>query len=446
MPKVSRRQFVGSVGAGLLLAPFINVGERRGAQAAAAQRSSRVLLFCTMGTNPSLWTPPGISGESITTWSAMTMPLQALQGNLVLVEGMPTGNPNDSHGSPDGLTGQGNGYYGEGVIKLSVDQFIAQRLASQGVNRPISSLLLGANTNEGGGLSQFYGGATGSNLPPIGSPLSAYTTVFGGALPTGTSAPQLLARRKSILDVVTAEANTLKGTLGTNESAKLESHLDSIRQLENKLSQTVSSAVACTKPSTPSADGMYQYQGDLDALAANAIHQSIIVNAFACDITRVAAIEYGNDQRLMVNAPGTGLPYDDQHAGFLHSGASSNFANLVKFEAYLAGQFVALINLLKGAKDPQDATKTLFDTTFLVWCRDMGDAVNHDQRSMRFVLAGGNGGYLKTAPGGRYLTSTERHERVLLNICEAMGITSYAGFGDPGLTGASKTPLPNIAA
>jgi hypothetical protein len=145
----------------------------------------------------------------------------------------------------------------------------------------------------------------------------------------------------------------------------------------------------------------------------------------------------------MVNAPG--LPYDDQHAGFLHSGASSNFANLVKFEAYLAGQFVALINLLKGAKDPQDATKTLFDTTLLVWCRDMGDAVNHDQKSMRFVLAGGNGGYLKTAPGGRYLTSTERHERVLLNICEAMGVTSYGGFGDPGLTGASKTPLPNIA-
>jgi len=27
-----------------------------------------------------------------------------------------------------------------------------------------------------------------------------------------------------------------------------------------------------------------------------------------------------------------------------------------------------------------------------------------------------------------------------------MGITSYAGFGDPGLTGTSKTPLPNIAA
>jgi len=186
--------------------------------------------------------------------------------------------------------------------------------------------------------------------------------------------------------------------------------------------------------------------GDMDACAANLIHQQIIVKAFACDITRVACLEYGCDQKLMVNA--TGLPYDDQHGGYIHSGASSNYANLVKFEAYLATQFVNIINLLKGLADPLDATgtKTLFDSTLLIWARDMGDAQNHDQKSMRFVLASGNGGYLKTATNGRYVKSTERHERILLNVCEAMGITSYAGFGDPGLTGTSKTPLPNIAA
>jgi hypothetical protein len=149
----------------------------------------------------------------------------------------------------------------------------------------------------------------------------------------------------------------------------------------------------------------------------------------------------------MVNAPGTGLPYDDQHGGFIHSGASSNFANLVKFEAYLATQFVNIINLLKGVQDPEDGSKTLFDTTLMLWARDMGDADQHNQQSMRFVLASGsNGGYLKTAAGGRYIKSTERHERILLNVCEAMGITSFAGFGDPGLTGTAKTPLSNIAA
>ena len=188
-----------------------------------------------MGTKPSLWTPTGISGESINTWSAMTQPLSAVKANIVLVEGMPSENPNNGHGASDSLTGQGFGYYGQGVIKISVDQFIAKKLVAAGINRPISSLLLGANTSDNGGISQFYGGATGGNLPTIGSPLSAYNTVFGGALPPGMSASALLTRRKSILDLVKAETTTLKGSLGTNEKAKLDVHLDSIRQLENKL-------------------------------------------------------------------------------------------------------------------------------------------------------------------------------------------------------------------
>ena len=442
----SRRQFVGSVGAGLLLAPFINLGLRRKA-AAASNQSKRVLIFATMGTYPPLWTPT-VSGESITSWSAMTQPLSAVASNIVLVEGMPSGNPNDGHGASDSLTGQGFGYYGQNVVKISVDQYIANKLVAANVNRPISSLLLGANTSDNGGISQFYGGANGGNLPTIGSPLSAFNTVFGTALPTGTSASAILARRKSILDTITGECKGLQSTLGSNEKAKLDAHLTSIQALQNKLMSTMPTGGGCTKPTTPGADGSFQYMttGTMDALKANQVHQQIIANAFACDITRVAALEYGNDQKLMVNAPG--LPYDDQHGGYIHSGASSNYANLVKFEAYLATQFVNVINLLKGLADPLDptGTKTLFDSTLLVWARDMGDAQNHDQKSMRFVLASGNGGYLKTAANGRYVKSAERHERILLNVCEAMGITDYSKFGDPGLTGASKTPLPNIAA
>jgi hypothetical protein len=447
----SRRQFVGSVGAGLLLAPFINMGLRREAQAATRQ-SKRLLIFATMGTYPPLWTPT-VSGESITSWSAMTQPLSAVASNVVLVEGMPSGNVNDAHGSSDSLTGQGFGYYAVNnvpVIKVSVDQFVAKHLAAVGINRPIGSLLLGANANESGGLSQFYGGSNGGNLPTISSPLSAFNTVFGTALPTGTSASTLLTRRLNILDTISAEIKSVEGTLGSNEKAKLDAHLDSISQLQKKLNASMTSTggtTTCTKPTTPGADSSYQVMSDLDALAANLIHQQIIVNAFACDITRVACLEYGNDQKLMVNAPSSyNLPFDDQHGGYIHSGAASNYANLVKFEAYLATQFVNLINALKAIKDPLDSTgqSTLFDNTLMVWARDMGDAQNHNQQSMRFVLASGNAGYLKLASGGRYVKSTERHERILLNICDAFGITSFTGFGDPVLP--NKTPLSNIAA
>ena len=105
----TRRQFMGSVGAGLLLAPFINAGLQSKANAAGVT-SKRLLLFCTMGTYPPLWTPT-VSGETISAWSAMTQPLSAAADDIVLVEGMPSGNPNDNHGSSDSLTGQGFGYY-----------------------------------------------------------------------------------------------------------------------------------------------------------------------------------------------------------------------------------------------------------------------------------------------------------------------------------------------
>ena len=443
MRKLSRRDFAGSVGAGLVLAPFLSLLGRERPAHAAVRQAKRLLLFCTSGTYPAAWTPT-VSGENITTFSQMTAPLSAIKDSVVLVEGMPAINVNENHASPVGLTGLDNGYY-EGQLKISVDQFIANNLVASGINRPIASLLLGAETNISGSQSMFFGGSKngGNPLPTIASPASAFTTVFGGMLPTGMTADALYMRRKSILDAIKAETTTLQGGLGSRERAKLDLHLTSIRQLENKLMPMPTGSVSCTKPAMPGADSSFMFMNAPDALASAKVHQDIIVNAFACDITRVAGIQFGNDQKLMVNAPG--LPYDDEHGGYVHSGQSTNWANLIKFEAYLASQFVALVNALKARPDPQDTGKTLFDTTIVAWCRQMGDAVAHDSKSMRFVLASGNnGGYLKTSASGRYVRSGERHERILLNLCEAMGVTSFKGFGDPKL--AAKTPLPNIAA
>ena len=105
---------------------------------------------------------------------------------------------NDAHGSSDSLTGQGFGYYAVNnvpVMKLSVDQFVASQLTAQGVNVPIPSFLLGADSTGGGGRNMFYNGKNGGNcMSTIGSPTSAFTTAFGGALPMGMSTDSLLKR------------------------------------------------------------------------------------------------------------------------------------------------------------------------------------------------------------------------------------------------------------
>ena len=50
MRKLSRRDFAGSVGAGLVLAPFLSLLGRERPAHAAVRQAKRLLLFCTTGT------------------------------------------------------------------------------------------------------------------------------------------------------------------------------------------------------------------------------------------------------------------------------------------------------------------------------------------------------------------------------------------------------------
>jgi hypothetical protein len=107
--------------------------------------------------------------------------------------------------------------------------------------------------------------------------------------------------------------------------------------------------------------------------------------------------------------------------------------------------FVDLVKRLEATPDP-DGGGTLLDITLVVWARDMGDGAAHNQNSMRFVFAGSK--YLKTDPSGRYIDfagRNVRHERALLSLCEATGITDFKGFGAADL-GSNKLPLPELRA
>lgn len=455
MYKLSRRQLTISAGAGLLLAPFVSMLRAGTTSAATGKQAKRLLVFCTMGTKPDSWTPT-VSGETISNWSAMTQPLSAIKDNVVLVEGCPAGNPGDGHGSPEGLTGQGNGYYAVNNVQqlaISVDQFLADALKKSGVNRPLASLVLGADT--AGGVTLSY--RAGKAVAPIASPASAFSTAFGAVATGGSTQPPTtggttttpdaaLKRRQSILSLVSSEIKDVQGRLGANEKAKLEAHLESIRALESKLTASSGGGGGSSNPNAAKACAGLSKPTDAATPIGNAqLHLDILVNALACDITRVGVMQYGSDQSMHVDLPNL---KGEQHNEFIHSGTNDNFKRLIDFEAWQATQFASLVNSLKTKPDPDGGSGTLYDSTLVVWARDMGDAVNHDMKNMRFVLAGGAGGYLKQAAGGRYVNAGggagNRHERVLLNVLEAFGVTDYKGFGDPGFTG--KSPLPGIAA
>src|SRR3954453_1504495 len=96
MPNFNRRNFIRGAGAGLLFAPFLSMLEGRPARG-ATKKAKRLLLFTTMGTHPTLWAPTA-SGETITAFSACTMPLQEIRQNIVIVDNCPT-HSSEGHGS-----------------------------------------------------------------------------------------------------------------------------------------------------------------------------------------------------------------------------------------------------------------------------------------------------------------------------------------------------------
>lgn len=424
MPSIFRRRLVTSALASLVLAPFLSLQQREAH--AASGKAKRLLIFYTMGTHPDMWRPTNVQGESSFDFSDMTSPLAAVREHLVLVDGLVSGVPGDNHGSPAGLTGLSWSSKGKSDL-ISVDQYVGDQLAAAGMKRPLSTLLLGARTFEGGGISAFH---RTNNLPTISSPLAAFTTVFGNQASPEQMA-NLLKRRKSVLDLIRGEVTSLEQRVGASEKVKLEAHLDSLRQVETRLGQTM---MACQKPTQPSDD-----TGNVQN--ANKAHIDVLISAFACDTTRVGAIQFGSDGNMPVDIPGL----NGEEHGMLHN---SKFGELVTLEKWLSERFVDIIDKLKAIPEA-DGSGSLFDNTLIAWCRDMGDAVNHNQRDMKYVLAGGAGGYLKTNPNGRYLHGQnrdpqDRHERLLLALIDGMGFTDFSGFGDQNL--AEKSPLPGVTA
>lgn len=423
MRRCNRRDFAKAAGLATLFAPYLSLIKPSMAQSTAPGPAKYLFIFFSNGTEPAVWSPRGSSGSNIV-HSEMTEPLSPLNSNLVLVEKLDSMGTAGSHGAPGGLTGANF----SGTPLISLEQYASDQLRNLGVTTQIPNLVLGGVSSEA--QSTFY--RNNRAVTPIFSTTSAYAAIFGGggyefpgASDSGEPpAEARLRRRQSMLDALNSELQALSQSLGTEERAKLEAHADSLRQMEERLTQQVEQQAApepvvveCTTPSDPGAG--------VDALANSVIHMDLAINAFACDLTRVAAVQFGHHQSTQVNLAEVGTP-GDWHNGFMHS--DNPRTRLIHIERWLCGQFVAAAQKLKDTPAP-DGNGSLFDQTLMLWARDMGDAVIHDGSDMRFVLSGGAGGYLRS--GGAYIDGAgQAHSKVLFNALEALGIEEVSGLGD----------------
>jgi hypothetical protein len=328
------------------------------------------------------------------------------------------------------VTGGGGASFANGP---SVDQVIGQRISADTKFRSLEfstawaisgrSLMDGAVAETSNASNQITYGAANHPLPPMIHPQGAFDRIFTG-LGAGDAAALELEKKKavSILDAVQAEYQSVSAQLGAADRAKLQEHLELIRQLEMSL-DAGTSGESCLLPGAPTdADA-------IDVPTKGKTMTDLLVTSLACDLTRVGTMQWADSEsKFPLNFAPLGLP--DHHHGYQHDSVYDPAA-LFKIYHWFGQNFAYLLDRLAAVKEGDG---TLLDNTVVLWVSEIQEPPSHNQSNMPFVIAGGKNAGIKT---GRWLqVPSQPHNNLLVSLLNVFG-GAETTFGHPSYsTGA----------
>jgi hypothetical protein len=341
------------------------------------------------------------------------------------------------------------------------DQLVAEAIAG---NTPFKSLVyrvqvawyLSVSAPYGRDMISYKKDGTGKivPIPPTVSPLDAWKALFNNFTPPGgttvdPAADRLLRARKSVLDLVSGNTERLMPRLGSGDRQRLQRHFDELRDLERRIAAVPPPAAmgnACSKPASPGPDSPPGGAQGVDAGGNNTyttnlgysgeeerarIFCDLIHMALACDLSRVASLQFTMFQSHMNMYPLTGHRCDCHEVG--HGGdvmkkgtlaVSQVIAWHMKHFAYLVGKL----------RDTPEGAGRLIDNTALVMLHEGGHGLDtatakqnssHSTENMAALIAGRAGG-LK--PGKHVVAAGKHPANVLISAMGAAG----AGNGTLG--------------
>jgi hypothetical protein len=421
----SRRRFLLGAGGVALALPLLEAFAPRARAAAPPKRL--VILFSANGTIKPNWRPTGT--ETNFTLSPILAPLAPYKSDLVIIDGVDE--ESSYHGPGDGghasamghcLTGTelidvgGGDYWGGGI---SVDQLVAKKV---GGSTQLGSLALSVEDHPATVMTRMSYTGKLQPVPPIADPRAAFELAFT-AIP-----PELVAKRKSVLDVVQDDINDLRPKLGADDRQRVDQHLAAVRDVEQRLP---SHAALCS-PKTPDAVDINDFQ------AVAKLHLDVMTLALKCDVTRVATLQFSQSRSLTVFP---WLDIEQEHHDLSHQSLDDPqvVADLTAINKYYATEMAYLLGQLKAISD---GDATLLDHTAVLWLNEMSVGQVHNRRQIPYVIGGSCSGAWKT---GRFLDLTDpkgdpTHNQLLLSICHAMGV-EVDTFGNPAYC---KGPLPRL--
>ncbi|MEM6990749.1 MAG: DUF1552 domain-containing protein [Myxococcota bacterium] len=283
-------------------------------------------------------------------------------------------------------------------------------------------------------------------LYPVASPRQAFDSLFLGFVPDdrreAIAKALEIEKRKSILDLVDRRMEGMVDKLGGADKAKLEEHLDAIREIEMLLNSTPPDVSGeCQLLADPGEDpalgGDFNGDGGAGVYDANAgysdedararVFADLVHMAFVCDLTRSATLMYTMMQSFMNVVQFSGHEY--QLHDMTHTGTPGEFNDVI---AWHMEQFAYLVAKLR---DTPEADGSLLDHCAVGFFNEAGGGFSyengaayssHSTDGMAMLVAGGAGGLLRgehlVAPAG-----SEHTANVLISLMEAVGVSSDLG-------------------
>lgn len=419
------------LGAGALALPFTGLLDRRRIARADAPlpTAKRLVVFYTPnGSVHSYRRPLDGQGKFDLASSPVLSPLIPVAEHLVFVDGLQIpGNAEHEEGQRKMLTNLGGP--STRTAGRSVDQFVADELAASTMFR---SLELGVQSNVAGGLTHTRMCYAGPDdvVPPDDDPQSVFTRMFSGVSIGGDEDPEVArmrAHRLAVLDTVERDAEDLRARLGSPEKAKLDQHIDSLHDLAATLQATGLGGPGCQAPDAPPALDLFDHA---NIPTIGKLQMDLLITALACNMTRVGSLQWTYTQNPHVFS---WLGHSESIHDLSH-GPDEDVERLEQFvagEIWYAEQFRYFVERLAATPDPENGG-SLLDTTLVVWPKEMGDSRFHRNFDVSWVLAGSAEG--RFATGSYHRFDDVFHSRMLVTICQAMGI-DVETYGDPNAVG-----------
>ncbi|HJK93948.1 MAG TPA: DUF1552 domain-containing protein [Polyangiaceae bacterium LLY-WYZ-15_(1-7)] len=439
--RISRRGFARTLGVGALALPFLRT--LRGEAQPATPPKRFIVFFSPNGTIPDEWVPDG--GERDFRFRRILEPLEPFREHVCVIQGLDQrstrSGPGDGHQKGMGhiLTGTEllSGDTGGGCDScapvswaggISIDQRIANHI---GTETPFRSVELAAKPGGSNVWTRMCYRGAGEPIPPEASPFDAFDRLFAGL----DMDPFGLERRRrlegSVLDAVQQDFAQLQSRLGSEDRARLEVHLDVVRDLERRLDESGSFGASCRAPEMP---GRFDVNANENFRQVVELQMDVLVAAMACDLTRVGSLQWTRSVGQMVYP---WLGFGDRHHDLSHEGDGNTTAQnkITEINRWYAEVFAGLLARLQAVPEGDG---TLLDNTVVVWVNELGKGNSHTRNDMPFVLGGSAGGALTT---GRFLRMDRPHNDLLLTLARAFGIDD-ATFGNPEFnTGVIDTLL-----